>query len=163
MMIRKTYDRKDYTPDMTLFEKNSVRAIIRKNGRVAAQKGAKGDHKLLGGGMDPGETPEDALQREVREESGLLVRPETIEPVGEVLEKRRDLFEADKIFCIRSRFYVCKIKEETVPPQMTESEIAKGYHLVWVTPEEFIEANRPFYDEPWIRRDSEFLEAFAKE
>ena len=43
-------------------------------GRVAAVRSAKGLLHLPGGGCDPGETPEDALVREVREELGRACR-----------------------------------------------------------------------------------------
>jgi hypothetical protein len=46
---------------------------------------------------------------------------------------------------------------------MTESEIAKGYHLVWATPEEIIAGNRAFMDEPWIRRDTDFIKMIQEE
>ena len=154
------YDRKDYTDEMTMFEKYSVRGIIRRNGRIAMQKGAKGDYKILGGGVDEGEEFAQALVREVKEESGLLVIPESIEEIGEIIEKRADLFESDKIFICHSCFYYCSIRSEQVEPQMTPSEIEKGYKLVWATPQTIIEANQPFLSEPWIYRDTEFVREF---
>ena len=135
MNVMMVYDRQDYTLDMELVEKFSVRAIIRKNGKIAAQRGSRGDYKILGGGIDPGETWEEALQREVLEEAGLFVRPETIQEYGEVLEKRKDLFDDRKIFCCHSLYFFCEIEDRQVEPQMTESEKAKGYQLVWVSPE----------------------------
>jgi hypothetical protein len=46
---------------------------------------------------------------------------------------------------------------------MTESEIAKGYHLVWATPEEIIAGNQAFMDQPWICRDTEFVEMIKED
>ena len=40
---------------------------------------------------------------------------------------------------------------------MTESEKAKGYQLVWVSPEELIAGNQNFLQEAWIYRDTEVI------
>lgn len=155
------FDKKDYTEDMQIFEKVSVRAVIRQNGRIAAQMGARGDYKLLGGGVEPDEDETAALMREVQEESGLVISPESIREIGQIVEKRRDLFEPDKIYLCRSLFYSCDITEERTEPKMTESEMEKGYHLVWAAPEEMIAGNQPFLSEPWIYRDTEFVRQFV--
>ena len=54
----------------------SVAAIIRDaHDRVlVVQDGASGQWSLPAGGIEPGETPEDALMREVAEETGLRVQ-----------------------------------------------------------------------------------------
>ena len=42
-------------------------------------------------------------------------------------------------------------------PQMTASEISRGYHLEWEDLEHIIAANMEHQDEDWIIRDTEFL------
>ena len=91
-----TIDQKDYSEEMPLTERYAVRALICKNGLWAMQKSAAGDYKIPGGGVEEGESYEEALIREVREETGLLVIPDSIREIGEVLEIRRDSFEKDK-------------------------------------------------------------------
>ena len=157
MRMLKVFDRKDYTEDMPVFEKFAVRGIIIKDGRLAVQKGSAGEYKILGGGVDYGETYVQALMREVQEESGLLVIEDTICEIGEVLEIRRDRFNPDMKYMCHSYFYSCDVREEMGQTAMTESEIAKGYHLAWAKPEEIIEANRHFPDEPWLIRDAEMV------
>jgi 8-oxo-dGTP pyrophosphatase MutT (NUDIX family) len=163
MKLLKVYDSQNYTDDMPVFEKYSVRGVIVRDGKIATQMGAAGDYKILGGGVEPGEDFSDALLREVQEESGLLIKKETIREVGEILEMREDIFTRGLKYVCHSCFYLCDAREELGETHMTESEIAKGYHLVWATPEEIITGNRAFMDEPWIRRDTDFIKMIQEE
>lgn len=159
-----TLDQKDYTPDLQVREKYSTRAIIVKDGRIATQHGGAGEYKILGGGVESGEAFCDALCREVQEESGLIVIPETIREIGEIVERRLDIFNKEEIYVCHSLFYFCDVKSERTEAAMTESEIAKGYHLTWATAEEIISGNTPFFDsQPWIFRDTEMIRLLQKE
>ncbi len=163
MKLLLTLDRHNYTEGMPVFEKYSTRAIIIRNGKIAVQHGTAGDYKLLGGGVEPGESLHEALVREVREESGLVVLPETIKEIGEIVERRRDIFEPDKIFVCHSCFFFCDAEEKMHHAHMTESEQAHGYRLKWAAPEEITEGNRPFFEtQPWSFRDSEFIRMLPK-
>lgn len=158
MRILKTIDKGDYTSAMPVFEKFTVRAVIIREGKLAVQQSKEGDYKILGGGVEQGESLTDALQREVEEESGLLVIPETIRPIGEIVEKRRDLFDPSMIYLCHSCFFFCETREQIEAMHMTESEQEKGFHLVWAAPEEIIKGNEPFCEtQPWSYRDREFV------
>lgn len=64
--------------------RESVRAIIVKDDSLLVMKRVKyGDvyYTLLGGGIDMGETPEQALVREIAEEASLAVKPDSIKLV----------------------------------------------------------------------------------
>lgn len=157
MKMLKVFDGKDYTEDMPVFEKHTVRAIIIRDGKIAMQKSRDGEYKILGGGVDPGETFQEALAREVQEESGLIIKEETIQEIGEMLEVRRDRFKPAMKYVCHSYFYFCDVKDEIGQVSMTKSEIEKGFHLVWATPAEIIEGNIPFLEEPWMHRDTEMI------
>lgn len=151
-------DKKDYTEDMPVFEKFSTRAVIIRNGKIATQHGNAGDYKILGGGVEPGENLHEALIREVQEESGLVVIPSSIQTIGEIVERRRDIFDPNMVYVCHSCFFFCDAEEKMVATHMTESEIAKGFHLEWATPQEILDGNKPFCSQqPWSYRDSEFI------
>lgn len=153
-----TLDQGDYTPEMPVHIKHSTRAIIVRDGRLATQRGSGGDYKLLGGGVEPGEEVREALCREVREESGLVVIPESIREIGEVVERRRDLFAPGEIYECHSMVFECKVQSAMTETQMTASEIAKGYALCWAAPEEILSGNAPFLESrPWSFRDCEIV------
>jgi 8-oxo-dGTP pyrophosphatase MutT (NUDIX family) len=163
MKLLKVYDSQDNTDEMPVFEKYSVRGVIVRDGKIATQMGNDGDYKILGGGVEKGEDFHDALLREVQEESGLIIKKDTIREVGEILEMREDLFTKGMKYVCHSCFYRCDARYELGETHMTESEIAKGYHLVWATPEEIIAGNQAFMDQPWICRDTEFVEMIKED
>lgn len=78
-------DTKDYDINGTTVSRPSSRAIIIKEGKVAMIHSLKYDYyKFPGGGIEKGETKEEALVREVKEETGLIVKEETIKEFGMV-------------------------------------------------------------------------------
>lgn len=150
-------DEKNYTEDMPVFERFVVRALIEKDGLFAMQQGKRGEYKIPGGGMDEGETIVEALIREVQEETGLVIKPETIQELGEILEIRRDIFDDNLKYIAHSMHYVCEVKDEIVETAMTESEKERGFHLAWADIDTIIETNERLMAEKWQLRDVEFL------
>ena len=57
-------------------------AIIHHNGKILATQRGYGDHKdgweFPGGKIEPGETAEEAVVREIREELAVVIRPERL-------------------------------------------------------------------------------------
>lgn len=150
-------DEKNYTDDMPVFEKTGVRAIICKDGRYAMQRSSDGEYKIPGGGMEADESCEETLIREVLEETGLKVLPETIREIGEITELREDLFEKGTKYICHSLFYFCDVSDGVGEVHLTPSEVLKGYTLQWATLDEIIECNTRVLKDKWIFRDTEFL------
>lgn len=95
-----------------------------------------GGYKFPQGGLDDGETPRDAIKREVMEEIGLQIRDEDI--VAECSEKVRYRYERrnpnlpdDIVGQEQVVFRICYKGDGTIYPQDNEF-----YELVWVDPQE---------------------------
>lgn len=152
-----TLDQKNYTDDMPLIERYAVRALINKDGLWAMQKSAAGDYKIPGGGVETGESYQEALIREVQEETGLIVIADSIREIGEVLEIREDNFQKGTKYIAHSFYYFCEVNTTMVEAAMTENELEKGYRLEWADIDHIIECNQKIQKEAWTVRDTQFL------
>lgn len=153
-----TIDDEDYTDDMILNERFAVRAVIRRAGKYAVQQSSSGDYKLPGGGVETGEDFIVALEREVSEETGLIVIRESIKELGEVIEMRADELREGCKFVQHSYYYQCDVEDEIAQVHMTEEEIARGYRFKWVDLDEIINTNMNICKENWTFRDTRFLQ-----
>lgn len=117
-------------------------------------------YKLPGGGVDIGETVEQAAAREVREEVGGDC--EIIRPIGMVLEYR----EKYKLLHINYCFEA-KVVGPITAPAFEEDEIKAGQVNIWVAPEKVLElvknGERTTYESHFnIPREMAFLEEYLK-
>lgn len=158
MRILATFDANNYQDTDGVIERYSVRAIIMREGRLAMQCDRDGEYKIPGGGIEAGESPMQALVREVKEETGLHVIEEAVTELGEITEMRRDIFDSAKKYICHSLFYFCKVEDGAQDAlELTASEIAKGYELKWADPEEICRRNSADKRSPWIVRDTAFV------
>ena len=89
-----TIDLKNYKENGTVGKRPSVRGVIIKNGKIAMMHSLKYDYyKLPGGGIEEGEELHDTLVREVKEESGLVVKTDTIKEYGVVRRIEKGAYE----------------------------------------------------------------------
>lgn len=101
-------DKKDYDECTHTFVRNSARSIIITNNKIAMIHSLKYDYyKFPGGGIENNENPIDAMIRETREESGLVVKPETIKEYGYVHRvQKSDWMRRNVLFRIIIIIYV---------------------------------------------------------
>lgn len=136
-------DTKDYTCTDRVFSRPSVRAIVIKDGRVAMVHSLKYDYyKFPGGGIEPGETREEALARETLEEAGLVVVPQSIREYGNVHRVSKSDHEDVDIFVQDNFYYLCDVEPVGVQQNLDDYEREERYTLEWVLPNEAIEVNR---------------------
>ena len=150
-------DYKNYTEELPVYEKNTVRAIIMKDGKLAMQQSHTGEYKILGGVVEEGESHLTTILREVEEEAGMFVKADSLREIGVVEEKRLDVFHKNRIYHCLTYFYGCDVEDGVVPLKLTDSEVAKGYKLAWATPQQIVETNRALIKEKWKLRDTEFV------
>ena len=106
--------------------RNAARAIVLNDkGKIALLKANTYNyHKLPGGGVEPGEDMELALQRELLEEIGC--QADITSEVGEIIEYR-DEWKMRQV----SHCYLAKQVGEQKASAFTQSEIDEGFEAVW--------------------------------
>lgn len=104
--------------------------IINEEGKIAIfNKANKNEYKLPGGGIDEGETPENAFIREALEETGCNV--EIVKSLGTIEEhKSLDNFKQT------SYLYVAKVISNSNELNLTDKEKDEGARLLWVDEKE---------------------------
>lgn len=118
----------------------AVRGIIFVDGKLLMIEDSFGEVKLPGGGMEPGEEDYQVLIREVKEETGYDVIPESIMPFGEIEEKRLSVHEP-MIWHQINRLYFCDVYPEKRLCEYSENEQKYGFQQVFYTIEEALEKN----------------------
>ena len=147
-----------------IYYREAVRGIIIKESKILLIYSEKnGDYKLPGGGIEEGETPEEALIREFQEASGVRVVVFVI--ILEVMEYDEGQFDDCDVFKMLSTYYECK--EIRVMRQNLDSyELEMGFTPKWVEIDEAISTNYRILKETicprWTKRETQVLEYIKK-
>jgi len=129
MKLLKTIEFKKVSPEELEKYEFSQRAravVFDKEGRIALLFVSKKNyHKLPGGGVEAGESLEEALRRECREEIGYEIK--ITGEIGRVIE-HRDMWKAkQESFC-----YLAEVSGEKGAPTFTADEIENGFSIKWL-------------------------------
>jgi 8-oxo-dGTP pyrophosphatase MutT (NUDIX family) len=140
----------------------AVRAIIFKDNDLLMVHTNKGDYKFPGGGVNSEESHEEALKREVSEETGRIVDCVN-DKVGVIIERKVDDYEVSTVFEMSSHYYICEISNSTTIQQLDDYEAELDFRPVWISVDKAIEINEEIFKEdnkdrnPWVYRDTRVL------
>ncbi len=150
------------TEGRTIF-REAVRGIIL-NGRdvFMIHSPVNGDYKFPGGGVQPGESHEQALRREVQEESGRAIAT-IMGEFGIVIEYDIPEVMDYDLFKMASDYYLCSLDDSVSSQILDDYEQDLAFKPVWIDVDRAIEANKAVLasdrDKPlWTRRETFVLE-----
>jgi 8-oxo-dGTP pyrophosphatase MutT (NUDIX family) len=134
-------DTKDYNMNGKVFVRPSVRGIIIREGKIGMVHSLKYDYyKFPGGGIESGENHLQALVREVREESGLVVIASTIKEYGFVHRVQKG--EKEEIFIQDNYYYICQTEPDSQSQCLDDYEADERFTLEFVDPMLAVKRNR---------------------
>lgn len=149
------------------WKREAARAVLEDGeGKIALMYSGKNKYyKLPGGGIELGESREEALARELREEVG--ANAEIIEEVGMIEEQRAVANNMQQL----SYTYYCKVVGKIGKNNLDEGEKAADFQVMWVDLDEAIDLikscnnvpDRRLEDQFITRRDEIFLEEYKKQ
>ncbi len=143
--------------------RGAVRGIIA-NGRrlLMIHSSTNGDYSFPGGGSVNGETHEQTLVREIKEESGADVL-EIKGEFGKVIEYDAPTSHSYDLFVRISFYYICTVDSVLSKQSLEPYERDLGFRPVWVDIDRAIETNRAILSNAekaprWTARETYVLE-----
>ncbi|HQV63453.1 MAG TPA: NUDIX domain-containing protein [Anaerolineales bacterium] len=142
--------------------RTAVRAVILRGPELLMVYSSNvGDYKFPGGGVDIGETHQQALARELLEECGASLLSVDGE-LGAIIEYNFADEKLYDVFKMTSSYYFCQIREEFVSQKLDGYEKELGFQPLWINIDKAILLNRSLLatDEipQWLRREIFILE-----
>jgi 8-oxo-dGTP pyrophosphatase MutT (NUDIX family) len=143
---------------MHVERRHAVRAVVRRGEHLLMVRSTvAGDYKFPGGGIEAGESPAEALTREVREECGVAVVHLAGTPTI-VVEERRPGLEAGVILSMRSSYHECVVDHDHDHPRdLDPYEADLGFEPAWVTVDDAVRGNEEVLAhgcaQPWVARE----------
>lgn len=174
-----TLDYKNYNPNWKYSKRDSARGIIIVGNTDKHKENfsledkitlvyAKnlGYYKFPGGGIHADENKIDALIREVSEEIGLSVIPESVREFGVVPRFQLSSQFPETVFDQESFYYFCDVDTKGHQQNLDDYEAEAGFELQTVTIKEALEKNLKFtsanpFDLAMITRDTNVLQLLA--
>lgn len=162
-------DIKDYEAGYKVYCRPSARGIILQGDKIAlVYSGREHYYKFPGGGIQGGEDKKAALVREVREETGLVVIPDSIREFGSVLRRQKSDKSENTVFEQENFYYICDVETANIGQELDEYEREAGFVLKIVPIDEAIRANDEYhsdnyFDEIMIKRELRVLQMVKKQ
>lgn len=149
--------------DGSFMGRTAVRGIICQNGKYLVILGKQGDCKFPGGGMEQGEFLFGTLTREVLEETGCHVNPDSIREGFLVHEKTKR--QAEEVLVMDSYYYFCEVTGIRDSSEVVDAskyvvenlyEKEPGSEVCWLSLTDMIARNENVKDlskAPWVVRE----------
>lgn len=159
-------DAKDYNKNGTSFSRPSARGIIIRDGKIAMVHSLKYDYyKFPGGGIEKDEDKEKALIREVLEETGLSVIPQTIRKYGMVHRIQKG--DNEDVFIQDNFYFLCNVRKTVQKQKLDAYEEDESFTLEYVTPKKIINTNKACNslnaDKIMLKRENKVIELLIME
>lgn len=168
MLFEKYYGPKDLiVPKDKLKIREAVRAVIFHEGRILMVHSNLGDYKFPGGGVELGESFEEALKREIIEETGYQY-PKVMKKIGLVVQRSHDIYEENFYFQMNSHYYLCELKNfDKIPQILDDYEFEQEFTPKWITIDQAKQENKEALNLPnhngWVIRETDVLNILKKE
>lgn len=146
-------------PDIKIATRQAVRAIVIKDNKLLMVHTNKGDYKFPGGGIKKCETHEEALRREVTEETGYIV-DQMKDEVGIIIQRNPNQFDTSGIFQMTSYYYLCDVKKNITKQHLDKYEQEQEFSPIWIELDEVIARNEAILTQkrtqinPWVYRET---------
>lgn len=119
------------------------------NGKVAMIYSEKYHfYKFPGGGIEGDETHLETLKREIKEETGMILKPESVREFGGFANTKNAKDGKDVILVQYNYYYLCETGEWDRCAKLDDGEKELGFVLKFVPIDEAIWANNNFQGEP---------------
>ncbi len=157
-------DLHDYKETDRVFSRPSARGIIIREQKLALVYSPKEKYyKFPGGGIREGEDAKAALIREVREEVGLIVIPDSVREFGSVMRRQKSNYAPDTIFEQENFYFFCRTENRTVPQELDLYEQEAAFVLQYTDMEQAIQTNQnyhssSYFDEIMVMRECRVLQ-----
>ena len=161
-------DLKDYKETDQVFRRPSARAVIIQGDKIALVYSKREKYyKFPGGGIHADEDKEKALIREVREETGMIVIPDSIREFGSVLRRQKSDKNENTIFEQENYYYFCDVQDDLVDQELDAYESEAGFVLRVVDIDTAIRTNEMYksktlFNEVMIKRELRILRMLKK-
>lgn len=146
-------------PKIKITTRQAVRAIVIRDNKLLMVHTNKGDYKFPGGGIKKSENHEEALRREVTEETGYIV-DRMKEEVGTIIQRNPNQFDSTGIFQMTSYYYFCDVKKSITEQHLDKYEQEQEFSPVWIGIDEVIATNEAILTQknshinPWVYRET---------
>jgi 8-oxo-dGTP pyrophosphatase MutT (NUDIX family) len=162
MKFKHIYGITSFPKDAQINYRPAVRAVVLRGDSLLMVHNSIGDYKFPGGGVDKDETMEEALRREVLEETGYTVT-KVGEKLGETIQNREDMYKTGQYFSMTSHYYLCEVANQVTAQKLDNYEQDLQFTAVWVTVTEALANNIEVIKRPedeyqrWAVRETEVL------